>query len=157
MNKRGRPFGTFKGAKPTSVRGKQTRLYRKWQSMLARCYQPSHQAYKHYHGKGIEVCERWRGPGGFQNFAADMGECPEGLTLERIDNAKGYDPSNCKWATWAEQAANRERNGKPIDPACLRQRAIAAGLPYIQVYLRIHRLHWSEDKALSTPVGQRGL
>lgn len=112
MNKRkpGRPFGTYKGAYPTSVNGKPTRLYRKWCSMNARCHNPSHPAHAHYKSKGITVCERWRGKGsGFQNFAADMGECPVGLTLDRIDNSNGYDPLNCRWATWKEQAMNRSK------------------------------------------------
>lgn len=149
--KRGRPFGTYKGAYPTKNNGRRTRLYVKWCSMIARCH-GVHPSRSHYEIKGIKVCDRWRGVGGFQNFVLDMGECPEGLTLERINNAVGYEPLNCRWATWKEQAQNRDRSGRLPDPNSLKQKAKAAGLPYLQVYLRIKRLGWTEVKALSTPM-----
>jgi len=139
---------------PTGQNGKQTRSYRKWSSMMRRCFDPGHPAYPYYGGRGIDVCLRWRGRDGYTNFVADLGEPPEGLTLDRIDNAKGYEPGNCRWATWAEQASNRRP--RPQVKGSLRQRARAVGLPYGVVYQRVKLHCWTVDEALSTPVMKRG-
>lgn len=153
--KRGRPFGTFHGKYPTMVMGKLTRMYRKYRSMIARCHQVSHPAYQHYALKrGIKVCDRWRGKGGFDNFMDDIGcagEHDSKLTLDRINNNGNYEPGNVRWATWKEQANNRSQR-KSTEPNCLRQKAIRAGLPYHVVYQRVKIHNWPEEKALSTPV-----
>jgi hypothetical protein len=72
--------------------------------MRYRCQNPKDRAYKWYGARGIKVCERWEK---FENFLADMGKRPPGLSLERVDNNKGYEPSNCIWATWTQQMRNR--------------------------------------------------
>ena len=86
-----------------------TPTYRSWVTMLWRCRDPRDISYPHYGGRGITVCERWdpRQGGSFLNFLADMGERPEGKTIDRRDNDGNYEPSNCTWSTLKEQAANR--------------------------------------------------
>lgn len=86
------------------------RLYRMFYGMHTRCENPKHIGYKHYGGRGITVCDEWSGKDGFKNFlrwVIDNGTYQEGLTLDRINSDLGYTPSNCRWATWKEQAQNR--------------------------------------------------
>ena len=79
--------------------------YSSYQSMMGRCYSPRTNRYENYGGRGIKVCDRWRGQ--FAAFLADMGERPEGKSLDRIDGNGDYRPGNCRWATAIEQRANR--------------------------------------------------
>lgn len=84
--------------------GKPSPTYTSWQAMWDRCTRKGHPAFNRYGGRGIGVCERWSD---FPAFLADMGERPAGKTLDRIDNDRGYEPGNCRWATAEEQQGNR--------------------------------------------------
>ena len=131
--------------------GSLKKSYRTWSNMIRRCTDPKSHIWKYYGGRGISVCERWSGYAtGYRNFVEDMGEKPAGLTLDRIDNNGNYEPGNCQWATWKEQAGNRRKTGPTENPNSIRQQAIKAGLPYMVVYLRI-KAGWPEHLALSTP------
>ena len=81
-----------------------TRLYYSWHAMIERCTSPANKSYPNYGGRGIAVCDRWLT---FSNFRDDMGERPEGMTLDRRDNDGNYEPSNCRWVTRHEQNVNR--------------------------------------------------
>lgn len=84
-------------------------MYGAWNQMINRCHNPRNSSYGRYGARGVRVCERWRDD--FRNFLADMGERPEGMTLDRIDPYGDYEPSNCRWATMKQQRANRTSDG----------------------------------------------
>jgi hypothetical protein len=83
--------------------------YNTWCAMKQRCNYKKSISYKHYGGRGIKVCDRWNV---FDNFLEDMGERPDGMTLDRIDNNSNYYKENCKWSTWGEQVKNRRERKK---------------------------------------------
>jgi len=99
-----------------------SKTYRSWKEMRQRCSNPNTTQWKWYGGRGITVCKRWEK---FENFIADMGERPDGKTLDRIDSDGNYEPSNCKWSTPKEQAKTNRGcfrkkgglNAAPVDQA----------------------------------------
>lgn len=128
-----------------------TRTYYSWQAMLKRCLNPAEPAFPGYGGRGITVCDRWMT---FENFYADMGECPPRLTLDRKDVNGNYEPSNCRWATAVEQANNRRNNLVLIyngSAKTAKQIADEAGVGYKTFTERIGR-GWSVEKAITTPL-----
>jgi hypothetical protein len=118
--------------------------------MIARCRNPKSKIYRYYGGRGIAVCDRWRS---FENFLADLGERPEGTTLDRINVNGNYEPGNCRWATAKEQARNTRSNhripcdGKMISVA---EAAELKGLSARMVYLRLSA-GWPTEKVLIPP------
>lgn len=81
-----------------------TPTWRSWQSMLTRCFNPKIKNFEYWGGRGITVCDRWKT---FENFLADMGERPDGMTLDRYPNNDGhYEPGNCRWASPGQQSSN---------------------------------------------------
>lgn len=130
--------------------------YFAWQAMTARCSNPRHPSYKHYGGRGIGVCARWSE---FEAFHADMGPRPSPRhSIDRIDNSKGYEPGNCRWATQTTQIRNRRNtvrltvHGETLPAAewCAR-----TGITLEAIYGRL-RSGWShEDAALKPMSGPR--
>lgn len=113
-----RSCGCMKKERPSNLKHGQskTRLYLLWKQMVARCEYPSNTSYYRYGAIGIKVCPRWRyGDGimsGYECFVADMGEKPTGKSLDRVNNDGNYEPANCRWATYTEQARNKRNNAQ---------------------------------------------
>ena len=103
-----------------------TKEYRTWFGVIYRCHNEKAPQYQRYGGRGITVCERWRNS--FEAFLADMKNAPSAAhSIERIDNDKGYEPSNCRWATSAEQSRNVSTNVLTTRLVATIKRRLAAG------------------------------
>jgi hypothetical protein len=85
-----------------------TSVYTIWRGMIQRCYDRRSPQFPDYGGRGITICDEWRHS--FETFFSDMGHRPENLSIDRIDNDKGYSKDNCQWSTVKEQARNRRSN-----------------------------------------------
>ena len=110
--------------------------------MNERCSNRKHKHYADYGGRGIRVCERWSGRGGFAEFLHDMGERPPGTSIDRIDGSGNYEPGNCRWATDAEQSANRRNNRRLLVHGVLLTIAEASrahGVPEATIFGRLAR------------------
>ena len=126
-------------------------VYAVWNAMLQRCCNSQNKQFSQYGGRGIGVCPRWQT---FAEFYTDMGSPPEGMTLDRKDNDKGYCKDNCRWATSSEQARNRRSNNMVTysgTTKCLTEWAEALGTTYSTLKARLNR-GWSIKRVLTTPV-----
>jgi hypothetical protein len=129
-----------------------TPTYNSWSHAKARCTDINNTAYNDYGGRGISICDRWLES--FENFLEDMGTCPKGMSIERIDNNKGYSKENCKWATMEVQNKNRRStilftmNGIT---KCITDWADVLGINRKTVFTRLH-LGWNIKTALTFPV-----
>lgn len=127
-----------------------TKVHRTWLSMKRRCDNPNASNYYLYGGRGITYCNRW---GRFENFLEDMGDVPEGMSLDRIDNSKDYSPENCRWATTIEQA-NNKRNNRFIEhrgeKKTLSEWARVAGVSTRTLFARLNVQHWDMERAITT-------
>lgn len=139
------------------------KFFKTFEGIIARCYDPKHIAFPRYGAKGTG--SKWKS---FSDFKRDMWESylrhiatfgSSNTTIERLDNARGYEKENCRWATWDEQAHNRSNvrfilmNG---ESKTIRDWCKAKGLNEKSIYNRICSLGWSPEVALNTPIGQRG-
>ena len=120
--------------------------------MKTRCDNPDYITYHHYGGRGITYCQKWDR---FEHFFADMGECPRGFSLERIDVDGNYEPSNCEWIPLSEQHHNKQNTVRITYLGRTQSMSLWAkefGLNYNTLRYRIKR-GWPIEKALTTPSG----
>jgi len=118
--------------------------YKSWKGMKYRCST----ANKNYGGRGIQVCERWQS---FTNFLEDMGLCPEGYSIERVDVNGNYEPSNCMWIPFELQGRNKRDTVRVMykgEEVALIDICEQLGLNYRTVYSRIHILGYTVEEAL---------
>ena len=129
-------------------------LYKTWTGIRSRCNSPTCKAFPEYGGRGLKVDPRWDS---FEVFLSDMGDCPEGMSLDRVDNSMGYYPDNCRWATPKQQANNR-RNNVLITydgvTKTMAQWAETYGIKKTTLHRRIS-YGWSIEDALNRPLRHR--
>lgn len=129
-----------------------TLTYKKWTQMKQRCTNPKMQSYINYGARGISVCKRWDF---YTNFLDDLGPCPRGYSLERIDVNKGYRKSNCKWIPLKLQSRNRTNvilykfNNEKLH---LYEIARITGIKWATLYRRVKKNKMSAEAAVNKPI-----
>lgn len=128
-----------------------TRLYTIWCKIKNRCYDSSASNYPRYGGRGITICDEWlNDPTAFYTWSIDNGY-QDTLSIDRIDNNKGYSPNNCRWTNATQQGRNK-RNNKSFtingETRCLSEWCEIYNLKYATVWNRVYNLHWSIEKSL---------
>jgi hypothetical protein len=130
---------------------KKDKTYNCWKDMRKRCNNPASMYYYRYGGRGIKVCPEWDV---FQNFLADMGPCPDGYSIERLDIEKGYEPGNCKWIPLNRQQRNTSKSRRVTafgKTQLVVEWAEEYGLSAGTLSARINKLGWPAERAISTP------
>jgi len=136
-----------------SCGGKVSPTYSSWKAMMARCYYNKQKSFNSYGGRGIEVDPWWHS---FSNFLADMGDRPEGCSIERVNTKRNYWKGNCIWLPMEQQAKNKGETHLitwRLRTMCLTDWAKEMGCHYMTLQTRLRR-GWSVEKALTQPVGR---
>lgn len=126
-----------------------SRTYHIWIGMKNRCFNKKVIAFPRYGGRGITVCDHWMK---YEHFVEDMGEAPDGMAIDRINNDGNYEPGNCRWTTMLVQARNSSKNTLITafgETHCASEWAEKFGLNGSTILHRIRRLNWSPEKAMS--------
>ena len=127
-----------------------TSIYNIWRQMIQSCTNPKASSYDRYGAKGINVCDHWRA---FANFYADMGDRPEGMSIDRINSSGDYEPGNCQWSTPTEQ--NRNRSSNRMETLWGKTQSLADWADELNIdYQLVHRRirdGWNVQTALTTP------
>ena len=135
-----------------TVNGNIAREFRSWSAAKSRCYDASFSSFKHYGGRGIRMADEWRH--NYAAFLSDMGRCPEGYSLDRIDTNGDYAPGNCRWATKIQQM-NNTRTNRHLTYQGKRQTVAEwsreLGWPVHTLKRRV-LLGWSDERALTQPI-----
>lgn len=135
-----------------------TKEYKIWDGMMQRCNNPNSKAYPDYGGRGIKVCDRWEDP---ENFCKDVitsiGHRPDGMSLDRIDNSKGYEPGNVRWASAGLQSHNRRFTNKFGLPQNIRLKdnkyEVTVAKKYIGRFVELDQAVSARDKAAKEVYG----
>lgn len=130
-----------------------SRLYSIWSNMKTRCNNSHCDMFSHYGGKGISFCDEWRSFTDFEQWALENGY-QDGLSIDRLDNSKGYNQDNCRWATMKCQQNNRTNNHMITyqgETLTLKQWSEKLGLPYGTLLARASR-GWSDEELLTVPI-----
>ena len=130
------------------------RTYTCWRDMIRRCSDDRHKDFERYGGRGILVCERWLS---FDNFLSDMGEIPQRMSLERINNDGSYSPENCRWASYPDQARNKSVTRKVTHNGvtmCLTDWSKKTGITLGAIRYR-YKAGWDVEKMLTQPIESR--
>lgn len=128
-----------------------TKMYNAWRHITQRCYNENCKAYKHYGARGITMCDEWKDSfQAFYDWSMANGYA-DNLTIDRIDNNKGYEPSNCRWITMKQQERNKRNNRQFTyngETHCITEWCEMLGINYGTFKSRFYKYGWPIEKAL---------